>query len=143
MNRPEHAALARFDEASVAHFAKSFEVLFNHADSASMARFYASDAKLIAENMAVVEGQAQIEEFWRLAYLRPEIKRRRIEIRKIESVENMGYVVGVVFLEVEPATLGASTISVNYTTIWMRDQDGFWRIVVDISCRGTADSASR
>jgi uncharacterized protein (TIGR02246 family) len=125
--------LETFEAASVDRFARRFEEAFDRRDFAGMARFYANDAWLIGENTGVIKGRPAVEAFWRAACARPEIKARTLAVHKVETTQEMGYVVGVCNLTIQLTPLQLVTREINYNTVWRRDADGRWRIVVDIS----------
>jgi len=121
------------DAASVDRFARRFEGAYDRRDFAAMARFYAHDAWLIAENTAVIKGGQAVEAFWRAVCARPDIKRRTLAVLKLETRQEMGYVVGLCGLTIEWAPGQLKVREINYTTVWRREGDGRWRIAVDIS----------
>ena len=122
-----------FDAESVGRFVRLFEEAFNRRDCAGMAGFYANDAWLIGENMAVIKGREAVESFWRSASARREIKSRTLSVHKVEATTELGYVLGVCTLAIRSTPLRLKTRDINYNTVWKRDVDGRWRIVVDIS----------
>jgi len=131
------AGLAHFNRGSIEQFAHRFETAFNHADSEGMASFYAQDATLIADETETLHGRHAIQLFWQAVCARANSlqMKRTIQILNLTVVEDLGYVVGTVRLEV-PATEGhTSIITVRYVTIWRCQPDATWQLVMDISNR--------
>jgi ketosteroid isomerase-like protein len=133
--------LETFDAASVGRFARVFEDAFDRRDFAHMAGFYANDAWLIGENTGVFKGGPAVEAFWRAASDRPEIKGRTLAVHKVETAREMGYAIGVCILTIQLEPLQLKTREINYNTVWRRDVDRRWRIVVDISTSASTSLA--
>ena len=62
-------SLSAFDKKEVEQFTRDFESIFYAGDAATMASFYAEDAKLMAEDTDPIWGRSAIEEFWKVVYL--------------------------------------------------------------------------
>jgi uncharacterized protein (TIGR02246 family) len=132
-------ALMSFDRETVEQFTRNFESLFDAGDAESMASFYAEDAKLMAEDTEMIQGRTAIEQFWRIACegVRAVKARRNITLQEITTSGNFGYGLGTVTVRV-PQTGGQERqITFKYATIWRREADGQWRLVVDISNRNS------
>jgi ketosteroid isomerase-like protein len=137
--------LTTFDSRELEGFTRAFEELFNDGDPASMTSYYTEDAQLMAEGMKPIRGHAAIDDFWRVAISRSTAARARRTIRLHESSSSgdLGYALCTVTVEIPVGVAGAgvagagattgASISVWDATIWHRDQNGQWRIAVDIS----------
>lgn len=131
--------LTTFDSRELEGFTRAFEELFNDGDPASMTSYYTEDAQLMAEGMNPIRGHAAIDDFWRAAISRSTAARARRTIRLHESSSSgdLGYALCTVTVEIAAGVAGAgaagASISVWDATIWHRDQNGQWRIAVDIS----------
>jgi ketosteroid isomerase-like protein len=118
-------------------FIREFEDLFFAGDYASMSSYYASDAKLLAENMELVQGHPALEHFWQMACegaKKMGIK-RTIHVQNFESSGDLGYLTGIVAMEIPNGNAESLPTQTRYVTIWKRHHDGVWRIVIDISNR--------
>jgi uncharacterized protein (TIGR02246 family) len=113
-------------------FVRCWETWFDVGDYERMAGFYAEDARLIATQVATVEGRPAIAEFFRLACeaTRAAGVRRTVQVERAESAGELGYLRGTVVLSrpsmPEPATI-------RYVTLWKPQADRVWRIIEDIS----------
>jgi ketosteroid isomerase-like protein len=118
-------------------FIHEFEDLFYAGDYATMSSYYASDAKLLAENMELVQGHPALEHFWRKACegaKKMGIK-RTIHVQNFESSGDLSYLTGIVTIEIPNGDTASLPTQTRYVTVWKRDHDGVWRIVIDISNR--------
>ena len=128
--------LTTFDSRELEAFTRAFEYLFNHGDPASMTSYYTEDARLMAQGMEPIRGQAAIDDFWREAISRSTAAqaRRTIRLHESSSSGDLGYALCTVTVEIPSGTGAAdASISVWDATIWHRDPNGQWRIAVDIS----------
>jgi len=131
------SALATLDKREVDRFARDFEDLFYRGDSAAMASYYAEDAKLMAQDEEIIEGRPAIERFFRTTceVARTVKMERTIDVQEVEASGGLGYVRGVVTLRIPAAEGQATKITFKYVTLWRREAEGGWRLVVDISNR--------
>jgi ketosteroid isomerase-like protein len=133
--------LTTFDSQELETFTRAFEDLFNDGDPRSMTSYYTDDAQLMAEGMEPIRGQAAIDEFWRAAISRSTAARARRTIRLHESSSSgaLGYALCTVTVDIPADAGGTGTAGTSIAswdaTIWHRDQNGQWRIAVDISTR--------
>jgi uncharacterized protein (TIGR02246 family) len=131
-------ALATFDRQELDRFAREFEQLFYRDDAAAtMASFYAEDAKIMAPDSEVVQGRHAIEEFWEAASQAAQRMgmKRTINLQHVDSSGDLGYVVSTVTLEMPAADGQVITNTFNDVTVWKLDADGGWRVVVDSASR--------
>ncbi|MGA8442654.1 MAG: DUF4440 domain-containing protein [Candidatus Sulfotelmatobacter sp.] len=130
-------SLASFEKQEVEQFIRRFESLFYRGDAAAMASFYADDAKLMAEDTEPIEGRNAIERFWRVACdgARTAKARRTIALDEVAASGDLGYGLGTVTLRIPQNTGQEREVTFKYATIWRREGDGRWRLVVDISNR--------
>ena len=126
-------SLATLDRQEVERFAGEFVELFDRCDHVAMASFYADDARIVAPDTEVVQGQGAIEEFWRVACesARSLGMRRTLEVEHIETSGGLGYVLSTVTLEIPTAGEGTVTRTFNDVTVWRAAADGRWRVAVD------------
>ena len=64
--------------------------------------------------------------------------RRRIYLEEVTASGNLGYALGTVAVRVRQNGGQEHGITFKYATIWRRDDDGLWRLVVDISNRNAS-----
>jgi uncharacterized protein (TIGR02246 family) len=133
-------SLKAFEKQEVEQFTRNFESLFYAGDAATMASFYADDAKLMAEDMDPILGRSAIEQFWKVVceQARQANARRKISLEEVTASGNLGYALGVVVLRVPKNGGQEHEITFKYATIWRREGDGRWRLVVDISNRNAS-----
>ncbi|MGD8404992.1 MAG: DUF4440 domain-containing protein [Anaerolineales bacterium] len=130
-------SLKKFGKQEIDQFTHEFEELFDVRDYRGLASYYASDAKLLPEDMEVVQGHAALEHFWHVSCEGAKKKglKRTIQVQNFESSGDLGYLTGIVTLRI-PETDGESLINkVRYITVWRRENDRAWRIIIDISNR--------
>jgi ketosteroid isomerase-like protein len=139
--------MTEFDQPEVAQFTREFEELFYAGDPAAMTAFYTEDAQLMGDAMRPIRGHAAITEFWRQAMTRTAAAgaRRAIELHESHTSGDLGYALCTVTVEIPASatstdaasTAATSTAAISRAvwdaTIWRRDDDGLWRITVDIS----------
>ena len=124
-------SLASLEHGEVEQFTREFEALFNAGDAASMASFYAEDARLLAGNADLIQGRGAIEQFWREAISRARAASavRTIRLDEVISSGDLGYALGTVAVRIPSGRV----LTTKYATIWQRDNDGRWRLAVDSS----------
>jgi uncharacterized protein (TIGR02246 family) len=124
--------LAHFDRPAVEQFLREWEALFDRGDHARMAAFYAEDAQLIATQIETVEGRPAIASFWRAACegARAAGLRRTVRMTDMRCSGALAYIRGEVQLHHGDAP---GPVRVRYVTLWTRDDDGVWRLSIDIS----------
>ncbi len=129
--------LTSFNDESVDTFTREFEQLFNANDAAAMTARYTGDGQIMAEGLNPVRGHAAIQQFWQHAIgaAGAAKARRTIHLQEATSSGELAYALCTVKVEIpaSTATTAATTITSWDTTVWRRDTDGEWRIVVYIS----------
>lgn len=130
-------SLATFDRQEVHRFAQEFEELFNRGEAATMTSFYTQDARIMAPDSEAVQGLHAIEEFWKAACEAAQRTgmKRTINVDRVESSGDLGFVLSTVTLEIPAADGQTITSTFNDVTVWNRDADGRWRVVVDSANR--------
>jgi|ERR1700728_3499045 uncharacterized protein (TIGR02246 family) len=133
-------SLRAFEKQEVEQFTRDFESLFYAGDATTMASFYADDAKLMAEDMDPILGRSAIEQFWKVVceQARQANARRKIFLEEVTASGNLGYALGIVVMRVPKNGGQEREITFKYATIWRREGDGRWRLVVDISNRNAS-----
>ena len=127
--------LKTFESKGIVDFARDFEALFDRGDFEGMTSYYTNDATLLAEETDTVEGLQAIREFWRTSCEKANASaiKRTIQVDKAFCSGALGYVLGQVRLDIPVVGPGLPTKLIRYATIWKKEEDGSWRIVVDIS----------
>jgi uncharacterized protein (TIGR02246 family) len=133
-------SLSAFDKKEVERFTRDFESLFYAGDATTMASFYAHDAQLMAEDMDPIRGRSAIEQFWKVVceLARKANARRKISLEEVTASGNLGYALGTVVVHIPQDGAQEREINFKYATIWRREDDGRWRLVVDISNRNAS-----
>jgi ketosteroid isomerase-like protein len=129
--------LTSFNKESVEIFTREFEQLFDANDAAAMTACYTKDGQIAADGVAQVQGHAAIQQFWQYAIdvATAAKARRTIHLQEASSSGDLAYALCTVKVDIPDANgTGAPTTITSWdTTVWRRDTDGVWRIVVDIS----------
>jgi uncharacterized protein (TIGR02246 family) len=131
-----------FNEDEIRIFARRFETLFNEREAAAMAAYYATDARILAQDADVSGGRQAIEEFWKQASASEAIQERTIRVMKVDSVADMGYVLSVVKLRLLGPDGQSCTKSVNDVTVWKRNSRAKWEIVLDFAASPVTSTES-
>ena len=133
-------SLPVFEKQEVEQFIRDFQSLFYAGDAPTMASFYANDAKLMAEDTDPILGRGAIEQFWKVVceLARKANARRKISLEEVTASGNLGYALGTVVVRVPQNRGPEREIRFKYVTIWRRENDGRWRLVVDISNRNAS-----
>ena len=133
-------SLRAFEKQEVEQFSRDFESLFYAGDAAAMASFYANDAKLMAEDTDPILGRSAIEQFWKIVceQAKQAKARRKIYLEEVTASGKLGYALGTVVVRVPQNGGQEREITFKYATIWRREDDGQWRVVVDISNRNAS-----
>jgi uncharacterized protein (TIGR02246 family) len=109
---------------------KQFVEAFNKGDAAAVANMYTIDARLLPPNSAMVEGRANIQNFWQGA-ITAGLKMVSLDPMTVEAQGNIAVEVGR-YTATAPAAGGATTTDKGkYVVVWKR-QGGNWKLAVDI-----------
>jgi ketosteroid isomerase-like protein len=129
--------LTSFNKESVESFTREFEQLFDANDAAAMTARYTEDGQIATEGVTPVKGHAAIQQFWQYAIdvAAAAKARRTIHLQEATTSGDLAYALCAVEVEIPDANgTGAPTTITSWdTTVWRRDTDGDWRIVIDIS----------
>ncbi len=125
-------AQATLDKQEVDRIAREFAAAFNRGDMATVASFYAENAKVMPPGSEVVQGRQAIEQFWRGAQEQMGVKEVTLNVQEVEASGDIAYEVGTATLKIEPPGGQATTAPFKYLVAWKRQADGAWRLAVDI-----------
>ncbi|WP_119080897.1 YybH family protein [Chitinophaga alhagiae] len=132
MNR-QKSGLAELTKESALAFGKRFEELFNEGKYREMAAYYTEDADLIGIKLPVYKGAEGIEGFWKKtceAGRKIRLK-RTIDVLDVKTENNLGYISGVVRVEIKILFLKIEKVF-RYVTIWKKNIE-LWQLAIDIS----------
>ena len=98
-------------------------------DAASVARFYADDARLIGPRRQTVRGREAIDRYWAALTTATEWK---LEVVEVGGTRAAAYQVGVSSLTTIAPNGTAQTYTSDFVVIWKRQPDGSLRITLDL-----------
>jgi uncharacterized protein (TIGR02246 family) len=96
-------------------------------DYAGMAALYTANAKVLPPDAPIVSGKKAIEEFWRSAATALGLTDVTLKTVDLEVTGDTAYEVGEADLK-----LGSGQAKVKYLVVWLRGDDGQWRLHRDI-----------
>jgi len=96
-------------------------------DYAGMAALYTANAKVLPPDAPIVSGKKAIEEFWRSAATALGLTDVKLKTVDLEVTGDTAYEVGEADLK-----LGSGQAKVKYLVVWLRGDDGQWRLHRDI-----------
>jgi uncharacterized protein (TIGR02246 family) len=109
---------------------KQFIEAFNKGDAAAVANMYAIDARVLPPNSEIVEGRANIQQFWQGA-MSSGLKLVSLETMHVETQGNVAVEVGRYASTIPGAGGSTTTDKGKYVVAWKR-QGGSWKLAVDI-----------
>lgn len=116
---------------------KIFVAAFNSGDAATVARLYTEDAALLPPGGKRVDGRKGVEEFWGGA-IKNGVKNLSLTALEVENRDDMAFEVGAFSLDAPGEGGAVSTVIGKYIVVWMRGDDGTWRLHRDIWNTGAA-----
>jgi ketosteroid isomerase-like protein len=129
--------IATFDIQEAQRFANDFGKLFSQGDFTTMASFYTDDAKLMMEDMELIQGRQAIEQFWQGACKMAGIMKHIIHVQEVGASGDLGYTAGAITLRIQATKDQVITNTCKYATVWKRASNGIWQLAVDIVNRNT------
>jgi uncharacterized protein (TIGR02246 family) len=128
------ATVTTFDLDSIKAFAREFERIFYTEEAELMASYYTDTARLIGDGFMPIQGRESIEKFWQATCARGKQidMKRSIEINETQVVDTLGYAFSTLTIELNTPQ-GAMLRTTSDITIWRKQEDGTWKIEVDIS----------
>lgn len=109
---------------------KSFVDAFNKGDAAGVAAIYATNAKLLPPNGAMVEGRQNIQTFW-AGGIDAGLKIVSLTAVDVTPAGNLAIETGKYVSTVPAASGGTTTDEGKYVVVWRREGRG-WKIIRDI-----------
>ncbi len=110
--------------------AKAFTAAFNKADIAAVALMYATDAKLLPPDNPIVEGRANIQNFWSGANTAG-LKLVSLTPVDVTVAGNLAIETGKYVTTIPGAGGATMTNEGKYVVVWRREGRG-WKIIRDI-----------
>lgn len=107
------------------------------ADARAFADVYDTDGRRLAGGGEVVRGRAAIADHIGSFFTRIGPVAASIETAEVWLVDDMAYETGRWSYTFTPPSDNRRTIGGRYVTIWRRQEDGSWKIYVDMSVPGT------
>lgn len=96
-------------------------------DYAAMAALYTDSAKVLPPDGPIITGKAAIEQFWRAAAAKLDLKSVVLSTVDLDVTGDTACEVGEADL-----TLGSGAVKVKYVVVWRKGADGAWRLHRDI-----------
>jgi uncharacterized protein (TIGR02246 family) len=109
---------------------KAFTEAFNKGDTAAVAAIYATDAKVLPPNGAMVEGRANIQTFWGSA-ASAGLKIVSLTTTDVTATGVYAVETGKYVTTVPAAGGGTMTDEGKYVVVWRRE-GRIWKIIRDI-----------
>ena len=109
---------------------KAFVADFNKGDAAGVAAHYATNAKLLPPNGAIVEGRQNIQKFW-AGGIDAGLKLWSLTTVDLTTCGNYAIETGKYVSTVPAAGGGTTTDEGKYVVVWQRHGRG-WKIIRDI-----------
>jgi len=123
------------DRERVQEMAVKFSEDFQRGDYKAMAAYFADDATYFPVGQPAVHGRRSIEEYWRTAKGKG-VNRFEVNVDTVESAGKFAYEVGNALAHVRSSSgSGEVKDAVRYIVVWKLEEDGMWRILLDISNR--------
>ncbi len=98
---------------------------------ASVAALYTEDATLLVPNIEPIRGRQGIEAFFK-AGMQMGIREATLQTVDVEYLGDTAYEVGAYTMKIEPEGGQAATDKGKYVVVWKRQDDGPWKLHVDI-----------
>lgn len=112
---------------SVTEGNRKFGAAASRKDYAGMAALYTDEAKVLPPDAPIVTGRKAIEEFWRSAAAALGLTSVTLKTLDLEAAGDNAYEVGEADLR-----LSSGPAKVKYVVVWLKGDDGQWRIHRDI-----------
>jgi uncharacterized protein (TIGR02246 family) len=109
---------------------KSFVIAFNKGDAAGVAANYATNAKLLPPNGAIVEGRQNIQTFWQ-GGIDAGLKIWSLTTVDVTPAGNLAIETGKYVTTVPAAGDTTTSDEGKYVVVWQRQGRG-WKIIRDI-----------
>ena len=106
---------------------RNFGAAVARKDYSGMAGLYTEDAKVLPPDAPIVSGRKAIEEFWRGAAAALGLTDVTLTTVNLEVAGNIAYEIGEADLK-----LGSGQAKAKYLVVWLRGDDGQWRLHRDI-----------
>jgi len=123
----ERAALMAADNAAFEAYSTSDDPI------ATMSEQFLDDANVLAPDMPMVRGkEASIAVFAALEALPDYSLRWKAEIAEVGGGADLGYTIGPYHMEFQDPEGNPVVIDGKFMTIWKKQQDGSWKMAVDM-----------
>ena len=110
---------------------RRFIEAYNRGDAAAVADFYTEDAKILPPNQEMVSGRRAIQEFWQTA-MDMGVRKINLETAEMGYDGNVAYERGVSTVTIQPQGGPEMTAKGKYLVVLKRQDDGSWKLAVDI-----------
>ena len=112
-------------DADITAVNRQFEEGVANGDAAAIAALYTEDAIVVAPEAPVVEGRANIQEFWVNVLTGMSLKKVTLNSTNLEVAGDVACEVGTGILELAPEGGEAATAEVRWMVYWKK-VDGKW-----------------
>ena len=110
---------------------RMFMEAYHRGDTEAVADFYTEDAKILSPNMEMVSGKQAIQEFWKTS-IDMGVRRINLETAEMGYDGKLAYERGVSTVTIQPEGGQERTERGKYLVVLKRQDDGSWKIAVDI-----------
>lgn len=109
-----------------------FTSAVNRGDTSTVASLYTSDATVLPPNATAVRGRAEIKGLFDGMIQQMGLPKLTLSTRDVTELGDTAYEVGTYSMKMKPPAGGEISDTGKYVVIWQHQNDGGWKLHVDI-----------